>query len=110
VPEGLAIAFAFDQNDEAGGAHPLEPPEPVKARLRALLPAEPLVALGPLLQPQAIADRPLSAVGVAIWNHHGRRAEVGHLPQTEPLQEFDGEALRLGIGRERQTRARPLTS
>jgi len=54
-PQRLCIALALDQNDVTGRKRAPKTPESVGNDLRALLPPEPVVALGVLVEPQPIA-------------------------------------------------------
>ena len=55
-PESVTVGLAFDENDIPFLAGITEPPEAVWECLRALLPAEPLVALWTLLKAQPVGE------------------------------------------------------
>jgi hypothetical protein len=75
-PERVAVRFALDQHGVAALVRLGEPVEAVETELGALLPAEAVVAVPAFVKTQAIADRPLVAVGIVIGDADHRLPRV----------------------------------
>ena len=103
VPERLGAALALDEDDVAELAGLPQARQPVQAELRALLPAELVLAV----DRDAEADRLLVAVAIDVRHAHGRRVDVLRIRETERAEEVDREALGLGVRLER-ARTQPL--
>ncbi len=102
-PERLRAALALDEDDVPELAGLPQARQPVQAELRALLPAELVVAV----ERDAEADRLLVPVTIDVRHPHGRRVRVLRIRETERAEEVDREALGLGVRLER-ARAQPL--
>ena len=76
APKRVTVALALDENEEASITRTIESPEAVRNRFVSRSPAEPLIALLALCEPQASSYRDFFSVDVVVRDLDCRGAPV----------------------------------